>query len=565
LARENLDLLGALAELEAERGIDRETLLEAVEAALISAYRRNYGTGENVGVRIDRGTGQIDVYVSRTVVEEVTEPDLEIALDEARGLDPAYHAGDVIEFPVTPRDFGRIAAQTAKQVVVQRIREAERGMIYDEFAQREDDVVTGVVQRVQGRNVFVDLGKTEAYLPPAEQIQGERLDPGDRIKVYVVEVKKTTKGPQVLISRTHPGLLKRLFELEVPEIHDGLVEVKGIAREAGARSKLAVFSRDENVDPVGACVGHKGMRVQTVVNELRGEKVDIVRWSPDPEAYVANALSPSKVSRVLISPEEKVARVVVPDYQLSLAIGRAGQNARLAAKLTGWRIDIRSESQLAEESGEPLTVTPSHLAPWAGSLAPAPERSPVLAPWVVADVPSGDSMGTDGGAGTLNAPAASAPAEAEVEPAAPAAEEGSRVPAAAAAAPTSARRRLLRQRVERQSKPKAAPKPRKESRAAAGRDLLAALAEAGLLDNGADAEDASHSQDERASGGSAAAGAAAAGEPAAAPGDPEPAPAPVEEEGDTARLLEEGEALESRLGRARRTRKPSKPEASKED
>ena len=382
MAGDNLDLLGAITELERERGISRETLLEAVEAALVSAYKRNYNTAENVAARIDRKTGQVEMFVVKRVAEEVVDPTQEIPLAEAVRIDPAYQAGDVIEFPVVLKDFGRIAAQTAKQVVVQRIREAERGMIYEEFAQREGDIVTGLVQRIQNRYVFVDLGKTEAVLPPSEQMPGDSYAPGERVKLYLVEVKRTTKGPQVVVSRTHPGLLKRLFELEVPEIHDGLVEIKAIAREAGTRSKLAVYSRDDNVDPVGACVGHKGMRVQHVVAELKGEKIDIVKWSPSATEFVANALSPSKVSHVLLNDEEKVARVVVPDFQLSLAIGRAGQNARLAAKLTGWRIDIKSEGQLTDEERAEIAAAPamaSGSAPWAAagdSAAPA-------APWSV--------------------------------------------------------------------------------------------------------------------------------------------------------------------------------------
>ena len=401
VAGENLDLIGALADLEQERGIDRETLLSAVEAALISAYRRNYGTTENVGVRIDRDSGQMDIYVQKRIVDEVADPDQEIGIGDARAFDPSYQTGDIIEFPVLVKDFGRIAAQTAKQVVVQRIREAERGMIFDEYVQREGDIITGVVQRVQGRTAFIDLGKAEAVLPAAEVPPGEYYNPGDRVKVYLVEVRRTNKGPQLLVSRTHPGLLKRLFELEVPEIHDGLVEVKGIAREAGARSKFAVFSRDDHIDPVGACVGHKGMRVQSVVNELRGEKIDIIKWSPDPMEYVGNALSPSKVSQVLLRDEEKVARVIVPDYQLSLAIGRAGQNARLAAKLTGWRIDIRSESQLTDAERAELESQPPlglRAAPWQATLgeeAAAPSMAspwasgPPAAPWQTAETTGG--------------------------------------------------------------------------------------------------------------------------------------------------------------------------------
>ncbi|KKM11800.1 transcription elongation factor NusA [Clostridiales bacterium PH28_bin88] len=341
----NLEFIEALQDLEKEKGIDADVLLEAIEAALVSAYKKNFGS-QNVRVNIDRSTGEVRVYARHTVVEEIVDPRGEILLSEARKLDPNYELDDVVEHEVTPRAFGRIAAQTAKQVVVQRIREAERNIIYDEFANREQDIVTGVVQRQEMKNVFIDLGKVEAVLPLSEQINGEVYRHGDRIKTYIVEVKKTTKGPQVLVSRTHPGLLKRLFELEVPEIYDGVVEIKSVAREAGARSKIAVHSRDENVDPVGACVGPKGMRVQTIVNELKGEKIDIVRWSNDPEVFVSNALSPAKVVSVLVDEGSKVARVVVPDHQLSLAIGKEGQNARLAAKLTGWKIDIKSQSQM---------------------------------------------------------------------------------------------------------------------------------------------------------------------------------------------------------------------------
>jgi N utilization substance protein A len=423
---DNLDLLGAIRELERERGIDGETLLQAVEAALVSAYKRNYNTVENVAARINRSTGRVEMFVIKRVVDEVLDPTQEIAFDEAQRIDPAYQSGDVVEFPVVLKDFGRIAAQTAKQVLVQRIREAERGMIYDEFAQREGDIVTGVVQRTQNRNVFVDLGKTEAVLPPPEQMPGDTYTGGERLKLYLMEVRRTTKGPQVIVSRTHPGLLKRLFELEVPEIHSGVVEIKAIAREAGTRSKMAVFSRDDNVDPVGACVGHKGMRVQQVVNELHGERVDIVKWAPGPAEFVANALSPSKVTQVLLQEEEKVARVVVPDHQLSLAIGRAGQNARLAAKLTGWRIDIRSESQLTEDERRAVEALPplgGRAAPWqvVGDRSlppPAPwaAGAATTPPWAAAadgDAAAPAFPAGDGGDAQSGVRAA---AEAEVEP-----------------------------------------------------------------------------------------------------------------------------------------------------
>ena len=341
----NLELIEALHDLEKEKGINSEIIIEAIEAALISAYKKNFGSQSNMRVQFDRSSGEIKVFSRKTIVAELTNQKEEISLAEARKLDPRYELEDIVELEVTPRDFGRIAAQTAKQVVVQRIREAERDMIYDEYSNREGDIVTGVVQRQEGKNVFVDLGKTEAVLSQNEQIPGGAYKNGDRIKTFIVEVKKTTKGPQIQLSRTHPGLLKRLFELEVPEIHDGTVELKALSREAGARSKIAVYSGNENVDPVGACVGPKGLRVQAIVNELKGEKIDIVKWNADPVKYIANSLSPAKVLSVEVYPEQKMAKVIVPDYQLSLAIGKEGQNARLAAKLTGWKIDIKSETQ----------------------------------------------------------------------------------------------------------------------------------------------------------------------------------------------------------------------------
>ena len=344
----NAEFMQAFEQLGKEKGIAPEILFDAIEAALISAYKRNFGSAQNVRVSLDRTSGEIHVYARKNVIQDVSDARLELSLSEAKAIDPRYELDDVVELEVTPKNFGRIAAQTAKQVVVQRIREAERGMIYEEFSNRESDIVTGIVQRMEQKNVFIDLGKAEAILAPSEQIPDEQYKHGDRLKSYIVEVKKTTKGPQILVSRTHPGLLKRLFELEVPEIHDGIVEIKSVAREPGLRSKIAVYSRDETIDPVGSCVGHKGMRVQTIVNELKGEKIDIVKWNADPAKYIANALSPAKVVSVEVQETEKMSRVVVPDYQLSLAIGKEGQNARLAAKLTGWKIDIKSESQAAQ-------------------------------------------------------------------------------------------------------------------------------------------------------------------------------------------------------------------------
>ncbi len=339
------ELIDALEQLEKEKNIPKETLIEAIEAALITAYKKNFGSSQNVKININRETGEVQVYSRKQVVDEVTNDLFEISLKDAKAIDPNYEIDDFIEKEVTPRNFGRIAAQTAKQVVVQRIREAERSVIYEEFINRESEIVTGTVQRISKGIVYINLGKVEAMLAPNEQIKGENYRQGSRIKTYIVEVKKTTKGPQILVSRTHPGLVKRLFELEVPEIHDGVVEIMSISREAGSRTKIAVHSTIMNVDPVGACVGQRGTRVQNIVDELHGEKIDIIKWSENPEVYISNSLSPSKVEKVIINEDEKSALVVVPDYQLSLAIGKEGQNARLAAKLTGWKIDIKSESQ----------------------------------------------------------------------------------------------------------------------------------------------------------------------------------------------------------------------------
>ncbi|HHW48602.1 MAG TPA: transcription termination/antitermination protein NusA [Clostridiaceae bacterium] len=342
----SVELIHALDQLEKEKGINKEVLIEAIEAALISAYRKNFGSTQNVRIYIDRLSGEVKVYAIKKVTANPKDDLHEISIEDARKIDKNLNENDMLEVEVTPRKFGRIAAQTAKQVVVQRIREAERGIIFDEFYNKESDIVTGIVQRHERRNVIIDLGKAEAILLPTEQTPGEQYNFNERIKTYIIEVKKTTKGPQILVSRTHPGLVKRLFELEVPEIHDGTVEIKSIAREPGSRTKIAVYSKDPNVDPVGACVGQKGTRVQAVVDELRGEKIDIIRWSSDPKEYISSSLSPAKVVRVDVDEEVKSAKVIVPDYQLSLAIGKEGQNARLAAKLTGWKIDIKSESQL---------------------------------------------------------------------------------------------------------------------------------------------------------------------------------------------------------------------------
>ncbi len=346
----NKDLIAAIESIEKEKGIGREVLFEALEVALVSAYKRNFQTAPSVRVSIDRETGEIKVFSQVKVVEEVESEQGEVSLYEARVYEPNCQIGDMIEMEVTPKEFGRIAAQTAKQVIIQRIREAERELIYESFVDRVEEVITGLVRRFEQRNAIIDLGRTEAVLPVEEQIPFERYRIGERVKTYIMEVKKTTKGPQIIVSRTHTGFLKRLFEMEVPEIYDGIVQIKAAAREAGYRSKLAVISENQDIDPVGACVGPKGSRVQAISNELKGEKIDIVKWSEDPEEYIANSLSPSKVSSVLLDSVEKTAVVVVPDNQLSLAIGKEGQNARLAAKITGWKIDISSETQYAEQS-----------------------------------------------------------------------------------------------------------------------------------------------------------------------------------------------------------------------
>lgn len=341
----NKEFMKAVEELEKEKEISKELLIDAIESALVSAYKKNYGTSQNVRVNIDKETGDIDVFMRREIVELPTDEFSEISLDEARELSKIYELGDVVESKVTPKDFGRIAAQTAKQVVVQRIREAERGMIYDDFSNRQGEIATGIIQRVNHDTVFINMGKTEGILAATEQVKGEKYIVNSRLKVFIMDVKKTTKGPQVYLSRSHPGLVKRLFELEVPEIQDGIVEIRSISREAGSRTKMAVYTKETDVDAVGACVGARGTRVQSIVDELFGEKIDIITWSEDPEKLIHSALSPAKVEKVIVNETDKSATVVVPDYQLSLAIGKEGQNVRLAAKLCGWKIDIKSHTQ----------------------------------------------------------------------------------------------------------------------------------------------------------------------------------------------------------------------------
>lgn len=354
------DVVQAMDLLEAEKGISREVIKEAIEAALVHAYKKNYENAQNVEVLFNIETGDIKVFSVKEVVETNYDPTIEISLEEAHQIHQAYEIGDTIKIEVTPQDFGRIATQTAKHVVMQKLREAEREIIYNEFIDYEDEILTGVVERTDARFVYVNIGKVEAVMPVREQIPGEEFDFNDRIKVYVVSVDKTTKGPQVIVSRAHVNFLKRLFEQEVPEIYDGIVEIRALAREAGDRSKVAVYSRDEQIDPVGTCVGQRGSRVQLIVDELHGENMDIVKYDEDPAVFIKNAMSPAHVLDVVFL-DENVCIVVVPDDQLSLAIGKRGQNARLAAKLTGYKIDIKSESEF--DPDDYIQATEDELEP----------------------------------------------------------------------------------------------------------------------------------------------------------------------------------------------------------
>ena len=347
----NTELLEALNILEKEKDISKDTLMDAIENSLINACKNHFGKADNIKVIMDRETCDYKLLQEKTVVEEVEDKVEQISLEDARNIDSKYELGDIVQIPVESKSFGRIATQNAKNLILQKIREEERKVIYDQYFEKEKDIVTGVVQRYVGRNISINLGKADAMLTENEQVKGEVFKPTERIKLYVVEVKNTTKGPKILVSRTHPELVKRLFEAEVTEVKDGIVEIKSIAREAGSRTKIAVWSNDPDVDPVGACVGMNGARVGAIVNELRGEKIDIINWDENPGILIENALSPAKVISVMADPDEKTASVIVPDYQLSLAIGKEGQNARLAARLTGYKIDIKSETQ-AIESGE---------------------------------------------------------------------------------------------------------------------------------------------------------------------------------------------------------------------
>ncbi len=362
----NEQLLQAVEVLVKTKKVPESIVFSALESVFLTAYKREKNSNENISVSIDRQTGDYHIYAEKRVVDNAGDvpgdSTFVISVEEAKKINPAYEAGDILHVDVTPKDFGRTAAQAAKQVLIQKLREAERGVIYDEFSGREGDIITGTVKWMDARTVYVDLGRVEGILPLPEQIEGETFEKGQQIKCCVQEVRKTTKGPEIILSRTNASLLKRLFELQVPEIYSGTVEIKSVSREAGSRAKIAVYAMDPTVDAVGACVGPKGQRVQNIVNELHGEKIDIVCWDEDPAVYIANALSPAKVITVAVSEEEKASYVIVEDYQLSLAIGKAGQNARLAARLTGWKIDIKSQTQAIEE----------------GMMEPEPEEDSIL-------------------------------------------------------------------------------------------------------------------------------------------------------------------------------------------
>lgn len=372
----NRELMEALDILEKEKNISKDTLLEAIEQSLIQACKNHFGKADNVHVTINPETCDFSVYAERVVTEFVEDPALEISLVDAQKINTGAEEGDTVKVEIQSKEFGRIATQNAKNVILQKIREEERKVLYDQYYGQEKEVVTGIVQRIMGRNVSVNLGKADGILSENEQVKGEEFRPTERIKVYILEVKDTPKGPRILCSRTHPGLVKRLFESEVAEVRDGTVEIKSIAREAGSRTKIAVWSNDPDVDPVGACVGMNGARVNSIVEELRGEKIDIINWSDNPALLIENALSPAKVISVLADPDEKTAMVIVPDFQLSLAIGKEGQNARLAARLTGYKIDIKSESQ-AREAGElHLYEEEAYEAPQGGEQAEQLQEEP---------------------------------------------------------------------------------------------------------------------------------------------------------------------------------------------
>lgn len=343
------EFIEALGELEKERGIEKDYLIESLEAALVTAYKKDFDSVDNVKVTIDKETGELHVYSVREVVEISEDPLLEIGLKDAQKIDSHYNIGDTVNIEIRPKDFGRIAAQTAKQVVVQKIREAERNMVFTEFNDKKGEIVSGLIQKADGGVVVMDLGKLEGVMPVKEQIPTETYKVNDKVRGYVLDVERGAKGnPQVIVSRSHPDFVRKLFEFEIPEIYEGLIEIKSVSRDPGLRSKVAVYSKDENIDPVGSCVGQKGVRIQNIINELNGEKIDVIEWNEDPAIYISAALLPAQVLAVDVREDEKFAQVIVPDNQLSLAIGKSGQNARLAARLTNWKIDIKSESKIRE-------------------------------------------------------------------------------------------------------------------------------------------------------------------------------------------------------------------------
>ena len=397
------DFLIALTQLAAERNLPREMVIQAIEAGLVSAYRKDStSAGQNVTVRLNPATGEVKVFVVMQVVEEVTEPKQEFTLAEAKKVDPNAVLDSTVEIESTAQSGGRIAAQTAKQVVMQRLREAERELVFDEYVGRADEMISGTIQRIEPRQIIVDLGRAEAVLIEAEQVPTERYRPGQRLKVHIVEVRRTAKGPEIVVSRSHKNLLRRLFEMEVPEIANGIVEIKAIAREAGSRSKVAVWAKQEGVDPVGSCVGLRGIRIQNIVNELQGEKIDVVPWSRDDATFITNSLSPSQPIRVVLDGEESVATVIVPDKQLSLAIGREGQNARLAAKLTGWKVDIKSSSDAEiERFGRPapevaeIVAEDEAVTATVAETTPAPAEEPVPEVAAVAEQPEPEEAEAD--------------------------------------------------------------------------------------------------------------------------------------------------------------------------
>ncbi len=342
------ELMKALQLIEKERGIDREEIFQAIENSLMSACKKNFGTSQNIKVSMDRETGEINVYAQKEVTEDVYDAFLEISLEDAKEINPNYEYGDIVDIPVIPKDFGRISAQAAKQVVVQKFREAEREKVYNQFIVKKHEIDTGIIRKIENKNLIVSLGPIDAIIPPKEQVPTETYNVHDRLKVYISNVVKSTKGTKITASRTHQDLVKRLFELEVPEIHDGTVEIKSITRDAGSRTKMAVFSKNENVDAIGACIGNNSNRINAIINELRGEKIDLINWNKDPVIYIAEALKPAKVIAIEIIEEERLAKVVVSEDQFSLAIGKEGQNVRLAARLTGWKIDIKDENTAKE-------------------------------------------------------------------------------------------------------------------------------------------------------------------------------------------------------------------------